>query len=159
MGLFPSQSKTASGPVHSVLGTPIKTANDSDRNVKLFDLRWKHVQFSLLTGLTFVSCTLLTYFYFGWKGIEESILYHVKRRDHRHNFSPYWLMYYYDSTMKIPDIASSLIPFIPQALLSLWIAYSWGKRDFCFALLLQTFVFVSLNKVCTSQVLLLLFIV
>jgi phosphatidylinositol glycan class M len=158
MGLFPNQSSitTAIQPL-STPGTPVRSVDQNKPQPKL-DVRWKHAIFLSVSLLTFFMLSAATFYRYGWVGIEQSILYHLKRRDHRHNFSPYWLMFYYDSakTPQSPTSYSSLtsiLPFLPQAALTVSIAMAYGKRDFCFSLFLQTFLFVSLNKVCTSQVL------
>lgn len=156
MGVFPGQSRSAQA-TYILPSTPLKQDDQQKKKQRVIDIKWKHIQFVVMTISTFLFCSAITFHFFGHKGIHESILYHVSRKDHRHNFSPYWLMFYYNATLKLPDYAISLLPFIPQALLSLYIAYGYGKKDLCFAVFLQTFVFVTMNKVCTSQVLLLNF--
>ena len=166
MGLFPNTSFATSRSVQTpqtpvkdfkspcpsaIQGTPVKGQQLTGRQ-KMIDLKWKHVQYVLTVFLTVTVLTGMTYILYGKQAIDESIIYHLTRRDHRHNFSPYWLMFYHNVSLKWPDWILSLIPFIPQALLTLAIALVYGRRDFCFAIFLQTFLFVSLNKVCTSQV-------
>lgn len=133
------------------LGTPIKRGDDPNNSL-LLDVKWKHVKFACTAAAVFGVCTAMVYGFFGWKAIEDSIIYHVRRRDHRHNFSVYWLMFYHNATLKLPEVWISMVPFIPQLVLSLFLAVKYGRRDFCFACFLQTFLFVSMNKVCTSQV-------
>ncbi len=82
--------------------------------------------------------------------IHEGYLYHITRRDTRHNFSVWFYMLYLiqDSWLSLPV---GLLAFIPQALLLIASAL-WLYRDLPFCCFVQTFVFVTFNKVCTSQV-------
>ena len=98
--------------------------------------------------------------------VYESYLYHLHRRDHRHNFSPYFYLAYLtypfkDGLDESPPTAtfeaivrSPLISFVPQMGLSLLAGFLFarGKQDLPFTWFVQTFVFVLFNKVCTSQV-------
>ena len=102
----------------------------------------------------------------GYPFVYESYLYHLHRRDHRHNFSPYFYLTYLtypskDGSNGPPPptafeaiIRSPLISFVPQMGLSLLSGFLFarGKQDLPFTWFVQTFVFVLFNKVCTSQV-------
>lgn len=100
----------------------------------------------------------------GYPFLYESYLYHVHRLDHRHNFSPYFYLIYltypthYDTTAPLPVwqslLRSPLTSFVPQMVLSLGAGLLFGRRrkDLAFTWFIQTFTFVILNKVCTSQV-------
>ena len=102
----------------------------------------------------------------GYPFVYESYLYHLHRRDHRHNFSPYFYLAYltYPSmdgsngrpplTIFEAIVRSPLISFVPQMGLSLLAGFLFArkKHDLPFTWFVQTFVFVLFNKVCTSQV-------
>ena len=100
----------------------------------------------------------------GYPFLYESYLYHVHRRDHRHNFSPYFYLIYLTYPIPgepLPDLPlwrritrSPLTSFIPQMVLSLGAGLLFGrhKKDLTFTWFVQTFVFVLFNRVCTSQV-------
>lgn len=103
--------------------------------------------YSAFTFLVFTGCMYLLY---GYEFIQETYLYHVIRKDHRHNFSIYFYELYlnYDSTHGhgFEAIAS----FLPQFGLVLALGVKYAS-DIPFACFLQTFAFIMLNKVCTSQ--------
>ena len=94
-----------------------------------------------------ISCVCFRY---GWIFLYETYLYHIVRKDIRHNFSPYFYMMYLTSV----DEASFLIKFLtfcPQLLLLVAIAIRF-HGDLPLSCFLCTFTFVMFNKVCTSQV-------
>lgn len=74
----------------------------------------------------------------------------IIRKDHRHNFSVYFYSIYLSYHSETGAILS-ILAFLPQLLLLIVIGFKYGK-DLYFACFLQTFVFVTFNKVCTSQV-------
>jgi GPI mannosyltransferase 1 subunit M len=96
---------------------------------------------------------------YGAPFIEHSYKYHFTRIDHRHNFSVYNTLLHLNSAygdesgFKIESLA-----FLPQMLLSvLAIPFMLAKKDLASTMMAQTFAFVTFNKVCTSQVCLLIF--
>lgn len=104
---------------------------------------------------------------FGEPFVQETFLYHLSRVDHRHNFSPYFYPYYLANSPAAAATVEAgsgaltrlqlfsrnpLAAFLPQLVLSLGLGFLFGAQDLAYAWLVQTFAFVTFNKVCTSQV-------
>ncbi|OWB76668.1 hypothetical protein B5S32_g823 [[Candida] boidinii] len=134
------------------------------------------LKFLISTIITFWILTYLMYTIYGDEFLNESIFYHLERLDHRHNFSIFNISLYFSSftgkssieflnnfNLKIEKLA-----FIPQLLLScilLPLKLVLQKRysilntkknnllnfNFISIFFIQTFTFVTFNKVITSQ--------
>ncbi|EGW35432.1 uncharacterized protein SPAPADRAFT_58651 [Spathaspora passalidarum NRRL Y-27907] len=115
----------------------------------------KNLQFFISTIITVVVLTLGMYWVYGYEFIDNSYLYHLTRLDHRHNFSIYNMALYYKSALPFATTSYNDIEkftFIPQLLLSsLIIPLTFAQTDLVSTLFLQTFTFVTFNKVVTSQ--------
>lgn len=81
--------------------------------------------------------------------MHNTYLYHVTREDHRHNFSIWFYQMYLGIENTSPWMG--LLTFVPQLVLVAMIGVAFGK-DIFFACFVQTFLFVTFNKVITSQV-------
>lgn len=124
--------------------------NQSKKKREKFVLRlfsWNRFYFGIVSALAFFALTYAMYLVYGMEFLQETYLYHITRKDHRHNFSLYFLHMYLSSTT---PSASSLLSFVPQLGLVLSIGVLTA-HDMALAWFLQTFAFVALNKVCTSQ--------
>lgn len=111
----------------------------------------------------------LTYFavhYYGQAALDEGLLYHFQRVDHRHNYSMYWYWIYLArgraaaAISQLTDNVSTttpstsgwgFIPLIPQVLILGFSSLGIAPYDLSFALFSQTFAFVAFNKVITAQ--------
>lgn len=87
---------------------------------------------------------------YGYEFLFETYLYHVTRKDHRHNFSFWFYNIYLTFTSRTGTLVG-VLTFVPQLALVLAIGCCFGKDIFLCAFL-QTFAFVAWNKVCTAQV-------
>ena len=94
---------------------------------------------------TFVGLTYLGIVLYGTDALDEGLLYHLTRVDHRHNYSMWWYPIYL-ARRQTPG----MVLLVPQAILL--IVTSLGLTDdLGFTLFLQTYMFVTLNKVITAQ--------
>ncbi|KAK8170778.1 GPI mannosyltransferase [Phyllosticta citrichinensis] len=108
---------------------------------------------AIVSLVTFLALNAIMYSTYGWPFLEHTYFYHLIRIDHRHNFSPYNILLYLNSS---PVGSSALkfesFAFVPQIFFStIAIPMALAKKDLASTMLAQTFAFVTFNKVCTSQ--------
>lgn len=114
-----------------------------------FILHPERLKFSVISAVTFLGLSGVMYKRYGFEFLEHTYLYPVTRQDVKHNFSVYFYMLYLveGSTW---SSALGLVSFIPQLLLTVTFGVLY-YRDISFCCFVQTFAFVTFNKVCTSQ--------
>ncbi|XP_076303928.1 GPI alpha-1,4-mannosyltransferase I, catalytic subunit-like [Lasioglossum baleicum] len=95
--------------------------------------------------------TIINYYFYGYKFLYESFIYHVVRKDTRHNFSVYFYMLYL-SANHLPSIIQKMFMFLPQFILLLTLSYTYSRKsELPFAMFTQAMVMVTYNPVLTSQ--------
>lgn len=135
----------------------------------------------VLAAFTAISLLLLvtmSYHIYGREYLDNAVLYHLDRTDHRHNFSIHFYWTYLKQALtdrhnvfvakqywpftidSLPLVArgissyqylSSVLFFLPQLLLSIVVIYKVIDIDLSLCLLLLTLIFVAYNKVVTAQ--------
>ena len=111
------------------------------------------ILFSMGTAVGFLVSTGWMYKLYGDQFIHHTYLHHFSRLDHRHNFSPYHLTLYLSSALPKQILPITSLAFIPQLILTgIIIPLALYGKDLATTMFAQTFVFVTFNKVCTSQV-------
>ena len=100
------------------------------------------------SGVFFV---LLGIFYklIGYKFLYEYLLYHLIRKDHRHNYSIFYYTIYLTYDVDFSKYLS-LVTFLPQMILILAVTIFLYK-DINLCLIILTMIFVHFNKVITAQ--------
>jgi phosphatidylinositol glycan class M len=120
---------------------------------------WKRISFFASALIAFTSTTGFCWYLYGERYLNESWIYHFHRKDVQHNFSVYFYIY-----RLVPDhyhqMVSSLA-FLPQLFTIIIISVRYltaftASTEELFSRFLSasfhiTFLFVSLNKVITSQ--------
>ncbi|MBW0476169.1 hypothetical protein O181_015884 [Austropuccinia psidii MF-1] len=135
-----------------------RLASDNPSRSSWLSVNAAQFRFGLISLITFSSLNVLMYLLWGYEFIEASYLYHLGRLDHRHNFSPYFYPIYLRFTSTLSNTSSllsifqhPLISFIPQIGLCIGLGLCYGRDDLAFACFIQTYAFVTFNKVVTSQ--------
>ncbi|KAN0063042.1 GPI mannosyltransferase 1 [Thecaphora frezii] len=138
------------------------------RRLSLWTRHAAGIRYGLVAFATFMAINAVAWLLWGSPFIEHTFTYHLTRRDHRHNFSPYFLTTYLSSVAPLDPtgtspaaaaaaaagggvLSSPLLSFGPQAALVAVLGWKLGERDVVAAMTAQTIAFVAFNKVCTSQ--------
>lgn len=104
--------------------------------------------------LAFAIPTYLCYLWYGQQYIDEAFIYHIHREDHRHNFSPYWLLMYLNMGRRDlgvgVDHSAGLFAFIPQFAVLFYASWKL-RKNIAHACCVETILFIAFNKVCTVQ--------
>ena len=109
--------------------------------------------FFLITSVvSFMSLTYAAVLWYGTESLQEGLLYHLSRVDHRHNYSIFWYPIYLARARH--DVGMTVVGrllLVPQLILLVFSSLGIAPHDLGLALFTQTFLFVTLNKVITAQ--------
>ena len=105
--------------------------------------------FTGVSVATFFGLSMLFFVIYGSEYLNEAWLYHLVRKDNRHNYSVYF--YHILQTYDQPStLATTVLTFVPQWLLVLTAGLLF-HHDLFLAIVVQTWTFVTFNKVMTAQ--------
>jgi len=109
--------------------------------------------FGLISGGLCLGLIGLFYLKDGYRFLYEAYLYHLVRKDHRHNFSLFYYAIYLSSSdpSSLLSKVLSFAGFLPQIVSLGIVGLRFGRENFMFAIFLQTVIFVAFNKVITAQ--------
>eukprot|EP00899_Mesostigma_viride_P019500 jgi/Mesvir1/27551/Mv07306-RA.2 len=112
------------------------------------------IKFGVVSAATFLLLGVLCWRMYGMSFVNEAFVYHMTRKDPRHNFSmhfyPVYLRYSAHAPSMLTTIARAMISTLPQAAVLVVLASTfYHELPLCF--FLQTLAFVAFNKVCTAQ--------
>lgn len=106
----------------------------------------ERLRFFVAAAFSFFCLNALMYALYGFEFLEHSYLYHVRRRDIRHNFSVFFYMIY----LGTGGGWQSLVCFVLQASITVALSMRYSD-DLPFAFFVLTTAFVAFNKIATSQ--------
>jgi len=112
-------------------------------------LNYKAIIFAVLTVATFLFYLIIFYTILGNKFLYEYLIYHLVRKDHRHNFSIFYYLIYLTYNNQLGKLLS-LVTFVPQVLL-VGISSLTLFHNINLCLVIVTMIFVTFNKVITAQ--------
>ncbi|KAJ2151110.1 GPI mannosyltransferase 1 [Coemansia sp. RSA 532] len=118
-----------------------------DRVISWFNVH--RAMFFVISASVFFALNVAMYAVYGMEFVDETYVYHVSRKDHRHNYSM-WFLPIYLQFYSPTSLLMGLVSFVPQALAVAVLGVSFNS-DLYFAAFTQTFAFVAYNKVCTAQ--------
>lgn len=118
----------------------------------------ENIKFGVIAAATFLALTLVSYAAYGMEYIKEAMIYHLQRKDHRHNFASAFYGIYLDAhrdtnapLSRVAEIAHVLASGpLPAIIVVTKLGISYAQ-DIPFALFVQTLAFVAFNKVVTAQ--------
>jgi phosphatidylinositol glycan class M len=112
-------------------------------------LNYKAIIFAILAIATFLFYLVCFYTLLGNKFLYEYLIYHLVRKDHRHNFSIFYYLIYLTYNNQLSKLLS-LVTFVPQALL-VGISSLTLFHNINLCMVIVTMIFVTFNKVITAQ--------
>lgn len=106
----------------------------------------------VISCISLIIClTIINYYFYGYKYIYESFIYHITRKDTKHNFSVYFYMLYLSANYPL-NIIEKIFMFLPQLILLLLLSYKYSNKSLLpFVMFIQAMIIVTYNPVLTSQ--------
>ena len=135
-----------------IYSLPLYLAFEKRRNfsLQMFYPTKPRIEFAVAAVFTFAALTAYGIFLYGEDYVSEGFYYHLLRVDTRHNFSVYFYLLYLTVNHNIP--ALKIVTFVPQMVVVVAYGVVYGTReDLVLAMFAQTVLFVTFNKVVTSQ--------
>ncbi|KAK7873087.1 hypothetical protein R5R35_000368 [Gryllus longicercus] len=141
-------------PMYLCMG-PRPTGKKKQWQNRMFAVLWPNssrLMITLACVFTLAFLTGIGWLMYGWPCLDESILYHLRRRDTRHNFSVYFYLLYLGVGQPLA-LWQRVAMLFPQAILLFALSVTFGTRrnTLPFCLLTQAIVMVVYNTVVTAQ--------
>lgn len=112
----------------------------------------KKILFTVVFILSLIIVTWPWYYLYGQQFLDESLLYHARRLDVRHNFSIYFYFNYLQSSFNNTSIMHSIATKLPSLILLVSVSFKFSRIvDLSFCLFCLSFIMVAFNTVMTSQ--------
>lgn len=127
------------------------------KHASVWQLHRSGLKFVAATAAVYATQTVLAWAVWGAPYLDNALLYHITRKDHRHNFSVYFFPSYLslaagdDHGWLLRLATSPLASFAPQLITTAAAGFMLGGYDLVLGCAVQTVVFVAWNKVYTSQ--------
>lgn len=117
------------------------------------------ILFGIVALATFGGLTAAAVHFYGRVALDEGLLYHFSRVDHRHNYSSHWYWIYLarasaaesDAVTPVYMHVIGKLLLVPQVVLLIVTSWQWAGRNLEFCLFVLTLAFVAQNKVITAQ--------
>lgn len=109
--------------------------------------------FAFVSVAVFAALTFAAVQGYGDIALQEGLLYHLSRVDHRHNYSMHWFWIYLARARGSADNMGLVgrILVVPQLVLLAYSSLGLAPHNLTLCLFVQTFLFVNHNKVITAQ--------
>lgn len=121
-------------------------------NQRIWNINLKQTYLVIGTLLSLTALTAYFYRLYGTQFIYESYIYHLVRKDTRHNFSLYFYMQYLNADKSI-TVIEKLLTMAPQLIILVLSSFHFGsnRKTLPFSIFIQSFIMVTFNSVLTSQ--------
>lgn len=121
-------------------------------NQRIWNINAKQIYLVIGTLLSLTTLTVYFYRLYGTQFLYESYIYHLVRKDTRHNFSLFFYMQYLNADQAV-TIMEKVLTFLPQLIILILSSVQFGpnRKTLPFSIFIQSFIMVTFNSVLTSQ--------